>query len=334
MNSQSNSPSVEEAGTAPSIPEWFLKKRSRVSQPEQNSPAQAGVQPQAPSQARGASGARSRRPVVIQPVVIDEGTLYERARRWVVGPGGRSFGLSFLVHLTLMLALSFSMVHGHVGNDLTSTFFSMADGEVAQSDLDQILDQPSLSGGAQTEAIEVPVASVTSMAVKPVELSPQDEVERTLAQIDASIAEETAAAAAESKKTPGKGKTIGSDSGKGRTLGGFAMPEKGNVVTRGSFTAWTVPSDPLPFKRYLIVIQIDWPEGEPGKPAPKRGKGDVTGMVLGTDGYEQQIERHGHFIPKRNQIVIPVPGAERNVRDLIRIHSKSLNESQELLITF
>ena len=113
----------------------------------------------------------------------------------------------------------------------------------------------------------------------------------------------------------------------------FAMPTSGKVVTKGSFTAWTIPEDPAPGQSYLIVIQIKVPT------RIKRYRStDLTGMVVGTDGYRQSIPgfKRG-WLPikdRQAQLVIPVPGAARLVKDTINIRSRILREKQALQIVF
>ena len=77
------------------------------------------------------------------------------------------------------------------------------------------------------------------------------------------------------------------------------MPTGGKAVTKGSFTAWTVPKDPKPGQDYKIVIQIKVPE------TVKRYRiADLSGRVIGTDKYtldipyENQFNRYGTKIQK------------------------------------
>ena len=123
------------------------------------------------------------------------------------------------------------------------------------------------------------------------------------------------------------------DAGDGNGLG-FAVPQGGKVVTKGSFTAWTVPADPAPGQNYLIVIQIELPDDV--RRFPKR---DLIGsIVIGTDGYRQAIPDNPRgFLPTKErqaQMVIPVPGAANLVRDTIQLQSKILKEKQTLQIVF
>lgn len=112
--------------------------------------------------------------------------------------------------------------------------------------------------------------------------------------------------------------------------GGFAMPGSGKVVSKGSFVAWTIPEDPGPNENYLIVIQVKLPPKFKSIPL-----NDVTGVVLGTDGYRLGINAYtSRLLHKTRQIVLRIPGAESRIRDTIRIRSQILKEEQELVIEF
>jgi len=140
----------------------------------------------------------------------------------------------------------------------------------------------------------------------------------------------------------------------GRDFGDFELrlPKGGKAVTRGSFTAWTVPEDPLPGQQYRIVIQVKLPAHL------KRYRiSDLDGRVVGTDRYQQKlpvddekpsntrtlrrgklvVARRNELLPIRNHMVelsIFIPGAENLVRDTIHIESKILKEKQTLEIEF
>ncbi len=120
---------------------------------------------------------------------------------------------------------------------------------------------------------------------------------------------------------------------------GFQIPGGGRAVTKGSFTAWTVPEDPAPREDYLIVIQIRLP-----KRIRSYRKEDLSGFLEGDDGYETPLGQYtgrgfpkkfyGRFDSKARQFVIRIPGGAARVRDTIRIRSKVLREDQRLEITF
>lgn len=134
----------------------------------------------------------------------------------------------------------------------------------------------------------------------------------------------------------------------------FRVPESGFAVTKGSFTAWTVPESPEPGERYRIVIQVKLPDG-----VETYRLSDLFGKVTGTDGYTQGIpydrnkkfavsytnekkqeviiESRSERIDVRNnkiQLVVIVPGAQRLVKDTIKLKSKKLREDHEITLVF
>lgn len=134
----------------------------------------------------------------------------------------------------------------------------------------------------------------------------------------------------------------------------FRVPKSGFAVTKGSFTAWTVPETPEPGQRYRIVIQIKLPDG-----INSYRLSDLNGRVTGTDGYTQTIpyDKDKRFavsytdqdkqevtiksrterIDVRNnkiQLVVVVPGAQRLVKDVIKLKSRRLREDHEISLVF
>ena len=131
------------------------------------------------------------------------------------------------------------------------------------------------------------------------------------------------------------------------------VPEAGFAVTKGSFTAFTIPAKPEPLKPYRIVIEVRLP-GD----VKKYRVSDLKGEVIGTDGYKQFLPydrarpiaslapaANGRevvlnsssiidVIKNRVQIIIEVPGARNLVKDRIKIRSRRLREEQELTLTF
>ncbi|MGD9853879.1 MAG: hypothetical protein AB7U20_02920 [Planctomycetaceae bacterium] len=143
--------------------------------------------------------------------------------------------------------------------------------------------------------------------------------------------------------------------------GGFRLLEPKNAVKAGSFTAWTIPiadprrfpgapqagDSPRPGQDYHIVIQVKIPGNRNAY-----NISDLSGKVIGTDGYIQIIPaqafvqdengrlvlaRIGRRLPVEEgvvQILIRVPGAEALVKDTIRVKSKLLKENQTLDLIF
>jgi|GEM_PF-1687773 len=145
----------------------------------------------------------------------------------------------------------------------------------------------------------------------------------------------------------------------GDALPGGNIRRGKNAVTKGSFTAWTVPEKPKVGRTYLIVIQIELPDK-----IERYRASDLRGIILGTDTYSQRLPFEPRIIwqhtfrldpedknkvqpvnrPPRDwlpikdnvvTLVVKVPGARRaQVEDTIRIKSKLLKEKQTLKIVF
>lgn len=148
----------------------------------------------------------------------------------------------------------------------------------------------------------------------------------------------------------------GSDANEPEEDGGgvlLKVPESGLAVTKGSFTAFTIPANPKPREIYSIVIEIRLPDD-----VKKFRVNDLVGEVKGSDGYRQKIPYDSRaagaagypaenqkvlvldsstvldVVKNRVQIIIRVPGAARLVKDEIRIRSRKLKEEQELTLVF
>lgn len=131
------------------------------------------------------------------------------------------------------------------------------------------------------------------------------------------------------------------------------VPESGLAVTKGSFTAFTIPPDPKPRDVYSIVIEVRLPDD-----IKEYRVSDLVGEVRGSDKYVQKIpydkdaasaagfqtKDKGFKVltnstvldvfKNRVQIIVKVPGAARMVKDVIRIRSRRLKEEQELTLVF
>ncbi len=127
------------------------------------------------------------------------------------------------------------------------------------------------------------------------------------------------------------------DGAKGLGGGGFMAPPSSRVFKKGSFSAWTIPDDPEPGQDYVIVIVVKLP-----KRMKKYRASDLTGLVVGTDGYRQAIPgpaymRGNIHLPMKDhmaQLKVKVPGGASRVRDVISIRSKMLKEKQNIELEF
>jgi hypothetical protein len=129
----------------------------------------------------------------------------------------------------------------------------------------------------------------------------------------------------------GDGIGDGDGTGTGNMVGPIGVPKY--AVTKGSYSVWTDPKDPEPGISYQIVIQFRLPRNV----ETYRGS-DLSGMVIGTDGYKQAIRfSRTESFPVHDgsvQVRIRVPGADRLIRDTIRVESKLLREKQVIEIEF
>lgn len=265
-------------------------------------------------------------------------------RRWLFSLNGRACGLSLLIHAVLIGGLSLAVFRNNT-RDMAFTLISrnVPQGELAEnSGLDNVL-KPGNTNSAPASEIESALPVLRSAAADL--LATTDNSPGLYAPEPGGSAPVSLDSAVEIERPgdllQGIGIGAGEGTGKGRGQGlpmgnlteGYSMPGGGKVVSKGRFSAWTVPTDPRPRQSYLIVIQVDWPKTTDRRKLQAR-RFDLSGTVVGSDTYFQSIERTGQFVPRANQMIIPVPGGEQNVRDVIQVHSKLLNESQELAIVF
>lgn len=114
-----------------------------------------------------------------------------------------------------------------------------------------------------------------------------------------------------------------------------------NAVTKGSFTVWANPANPAPGQNYDIFIAVRLPTT-----VSAYMESDLSGSIIGTDGYQQAIKANSIFggismqtfsyVPGSGvaQLVVHVPGAQTKVQDTVNVHSALLNESQNIAIFF
>jgi hypothetical protein len=106
-----------------------------------------------------------------------------------------------------------------------------------------------------------------------------------------------------------------------------------HAVTSGRFSAWTEPASPKPGEPYRIIVLVRLPTR-----VKRYYSTDLTGMVLGSDGYRKSIRGSGRDeLPLTNhtaRIVIPVVGSERGQRDTIVVQSRMLRERRVLDLVY
>ena len=302
-------------------PGWFKRRKSRRS----------AVPPRL----------KRRRPIVVIAEVDNEDlTAVERFRRWLASFSAMGLAGSILFHslaaiLLIILSILFHwQIPGILGDDAFSTLLSESDRE--QIALDDAIDTQLEDAGGDQQPIELPQFRV----VEPTMEAPRTDVAVDLDQTLASALGQ------------GEGSTDKNGDGGGAR---FAVPEKGRAVTKGSFSVWTIPADPVPRQDYRIVIEVKLPSR-----VHRYRATDLSGMVVGTDLFRMAIPwdrfwpdrairlgSRGRFIRVRKgkrsylpvkkhraQLMILVPGAAALVRDTIRIRSKLLKEQQTLHIVF
>jgi len=133
---------------------------------------------------------------------------------------------------------------------------------------------------------------------------------------------------------------------------GSVVEQNGRAITKGSFSVWTIPADPVPRQAYWIVIEVKLPSH-----IYRYQASDLSGTVVGTDlgmaipwdrywpghavrpgsqGSFIRVKR-GDYLPVKNhraQLMILIPAAAALVKDTIDIRSKILGEEQTLQIIY
>ncbi len=270
----------------------------------------------------------------LQPQSAEEPTLSlrERVRRWITGEQGAGYGISLVVHLFLLAILAIAgfktLEQGPIFTTVVSAPFQ--DGAVGDF-LNMELGEPlEAAGGGGIDAFEPPDPLATKIG--------------SIANI----------------VRGGSGGGTGGGDGDGVGAGvaaGMRQFAPGNAVRKGSFAAWTTPiaerygekpepgDSPRPGQPYLITIQLEVPRGRKTYLLK-----DLSGEVVGTDGYRQKIPDKAFVLSKDGkltrpqttirvvdgtvQIVIRVPGAQALVKDTIEVASKLLKEEQTLELVF
>ena len=250
----------------------------------------------------------------------------EQLWRWLISEGARSLVTSLAFHILLLICLSL-IILTQVGENQAISMI-MGD-ENAMPDPFQEVDL-----SFETTGGEVATApQLQKIERESAESVLQNDLDKLL-------------------NVTGTGEGTGGGEGFGLA---FKMPTSGQAVTKGSFTAWTVPKDPRPGQDYKIVIQIQVPET-----VTRYRLSDLTGRVIGTDKYtldipyEIQFNRYGTRIQKTQsgelefvrkgdfarvvdnqvQVIVNVEGAKQLVQDTIEVKSRMLKEEQKLEIVF
>lgn len=273
-----------------------------------------------------AAGTPPRRQVRLETSETDEepGPWQNRVKAWILGTAGLSYGISIAFHTVLLIVLALVVYHT-LPDDERGTLMvdTREDDEISLSEVDTRIDLPMAQEDLAPPQLQaVPLPDVDS------DLELQASLDDVL-------------------PSPG---AVGEGTAGGT---GLALPRGDNAVTAGSFTAWTIPEDPEPAKDYAIVIEIKIPDR-----IKTYRLVDLSGVVIGTDLYSQQIPydprnpsstatvRDGKPVTLRDnraqvpivdgrvQLIIRVPGAAELVKDRIKVRSRLLKEEQDLEIQF
>ncbi len=299
---------------AASAPGWFQKQRRRA--------IEQAVEQKSKRRRAAALPALE----VVSEDEPDDRTSMQKAVDWLRGVAAESYGASLIVHTILLFCMSLYIFKLHDDNEAVSLVASEANS--LPMEFDEIVALQ-LDTAGNADETELPQNQTVPFQADP------------LATSDAAI---------DLAKYAGSGDGQDGEDSSGML---FAMPSGGQVVSAGSFTAWTVPKDPGPGEDYKIVIMVKVPEKRTLYPI-----GDLSGEVIGTDGftleipfgkfrdrYGTRIQRRGLLVfPRRNdrvrvvdgnvQIVVDIPGASRLVKDTIEVKSRMLKEDQTLEIEF
>jgi hypothetical protein len=229
----------------------------------------------------------------------------ERLKQWCRSRAASGYGISLAFHLLLIIVLSFIVLTNTRPVETVTTRFSGADpaglefGDITFDPRDDLLELLANTPELTQFRAVLPPPTI-EVPVPDFSVDPDRKVD---------------------------------DRSGGAGQGNGMRAKSGKAVTKGNFTVWTVPEDPEPRQSYIIVIEIKLPKKVTRYPLK-----DLSGLVVGTDGWKQPIpgksQGFARVVDHKTQLEIMVPGARRLVNDTIRIRSRILKEQQVLLIVF
>jgi hypothetical protein len=240
--------------------------------------------------------------------------------------------MSVYVLLMILLTLSISLLPPELKHDqlvLSCTFASAATPTVTVdcrvSEGEPTIDAEDTS---PIESNEDPPNDERS-----VELVRQDQEVSTLEPV--SQQESSPSTSTEPTRLDSQQGNASNESKIGHDAGG-ATPERKHpehAVIQGNFTVWTVPAMPTPGEPYSIIIEIRYP-----KHLKRYPSNDISGVVVGTDGYRKTFPGSIHTTYRRLdhtvQITVPVVGGQSISRDTIYIQSRILRQRRVLLLDY
>ena len=319
-------PSISNA--AANVPAWMVARRERQTGSETVEAdvfAEAVVSAAAPEIAltfstppKSPTGRSSSKlkAVAVVPVVTVEIERKDEDRsfrgllaQWFSRQTMIGMGVSLLFHTIVLLTLAFIIIR-HVSKQEELSLFGVSeDGEVGG---DFLIDT-----SLPNDAGEAAPLQLVDMGQVIDALDPSKQVAQST-----------------HVGTGGQGKGEG-ESGEGTGIGVGSLKIPGHAQTKGNFSAWPDPRDPKPGQTYYIVIQIRLPRAASSK---KYRGSDLSGLVVGTDKYRQEIrfkaDEKFAVVDGAVEVRILVPGGAQRVRDTVNIESKLLREKQTFEIEF
>ncbi|MCR9197179.1 MAG: hypothetical protein NXI04_00910 [Planctomycetaceae bacterium] len=292
--------------------------------PPQSVPADSlcATSPQSKPQRSAArtGGTRRSRGDRLEADTISDEKYADWFKRVVLRNRWLSIFTTFYIHWLILLALGMMVVHGpeNAAALLLNGAFSEPE-PPAQESFNLTVPEPVPLDDPQ-------VTEQTDDAPQAAQMRAPDMDER-LPELDESVMQGLLAGLTESETqmSPAVSQPA--------TTAADSSPAPPRAVSEGSFSVWTEPSAPEAGEPYRIIVQIRLPPG-----MEQYDVSDLQGVVVGSDGYRKPIP--GYLkgrLPVQDgyaRLVIPIVSADEHVRDTVLIKSKSLKESQKLLIAF
>ena len=297
-----NPPPREAATSEADPPGWFRgPANQQKTQPQQKPQSKPPAPPAKPSR-RQAAANRQKTPLRQKAPIVraddepaEELTWQEQFKEWIYGEGGAGYGISVVVHLILLLAMSLWILSRPSDEDLIT--------EVEQTEVVDV---------ASIQDIDVDVDLKTDI---PEQINKPEFEPAPMSLPDIGV----------NSLATSLAKTTG---------GGIDNLIPKQAVTKGSFTVWTEPEDPMPGQQYNIMIQVKLKSN-----VKKLRRSDIQGSVVGTDGYKDYFggpTEPGYYTVKDNTVrfQVLVPGAAQLVKDVINVESELLKEKQQIELVF
>jgi hypothetical protein len=287
-------PSPREASAPDNGPPGWFQGPAKQQKTQSKPPAKPSRQQAAVNRQR--KPLRQKAPIVrAEDEPEEELTWQEQVKEWIYGEGGAGYGISVVVHLILLLAMSLWILSRPSDRDLIT--------EVEQT---EVVDVASIKDVDIDVDLKTDIPEqINKPEFEPAPMSLPDIGVNSLAT------------------------SLGNTTG-----GGIDSIIPKQAVTKGSFTVWTEPEDPMPGQQYNIVIQVKLKSN-----VAKLRRSDIKGSVIGTDGYKDYFggpTEPGYYTVKDNMVrfQVLVPGAAQLVKDVINVESELLKEKQQIEIVF